>query len=185
MAARRDHRISFDRVRTGATPWATATIGSIYEQGVLRRRRHAIGERRHSRPMTLVVPSRRTREALAVARCRGVRLGDPTRRGLERAGRGGAPLRAAIARSADRHAKDLAPVGRSPDARPLPAVGQPSTVIGAARRSMNPGGRTCDQVSMGGRALGTRDWRSGSWRANSCFRPRSSASCSACPASSR
>jgi hypothetical protein len=41
----------------------------------------------------------------------GVRLGNPNgAAALRRAGRGGAPLREAIARNADRHAQDLAPV---------------------------------------------------------------------------
>jgi DNA invertase Pin-like site-specific DNA recombinase len=52
--------------------------------------------------------SRRTKEARAVARSRGVKLGNPNGAAvLRRAGKGGAPLRAAIARNADRHAQDL------------------------------------------------------------------------------
>ena len=46
-----------------------------------------------------------------MARSRGVKLGNPNgAEALRRAGKGGAPLREAIARNADRHAQDLAPV---------------------------------------------------------------------------
>jgi len=55
--------------------------------------------------------SRRTKEALAVARSRGVRVGNANgAEALRRAGECGAPLRAAIARNAKWHARDLAPV---------------------------------------------------------------------------
>lgn len=55
--------------------------------------------------------SRRTKEALAAARARGTRLGNPNgAAALRRAGKGGAPLRAAVARNADAFAESLAPV---------------------------------------------------------------------------
>jgi len=55
--------------------------------------------------------SRRIKEALAMARGRGVRLGNPNgAAALRRAGKGGVALRAVVAANADRHAQDLAPV---------------------------------------------------------------------------
>jgi DNA invertase Pin-like site-specific DNA recombinase len=57
--------------------------------------------------------SRRTKEALAVAKARGVKLGNPNgAASLRRAGKGGVALRKAVSANADRFAAELEPVLR-------------------------------------------------------------------------
>nr|WP_300585329.1 recombinase family protein [Marivita sp.] len=55
--------------------------------------------------------SRRTKEALAAAKARGVKLGNPNGAvALRRAGEDGAALRETVSRNADAHARALTPV---------------------------------------------------------------------------
>jgi DNA invertase Pin-like site-specific DNA recombinase len=88
--------------------------------------------------------SKRTKEALAAARARGVKLGNPNgAAALRRAGKGGVALRAAVSRNADVHAADLA------------------AVIGDIRAS---GATSLRAIAMELNARGILTRRGGSWR---------------------
>ena len=82
--------------------------------------------------------SRRTKEALAVAKARGVRLGNPNgAECLRRAGKGGVALRAAVAANADGFAVDLADVVadiRAAGHRSLRGIASELTVRGIRTR---------------------------------------------------
>jgi DNA invertase Pin-like site-specific DNA recombinase len=88
--------------------------------------------------------SRRTREALAAAKARGVRLGNPNgAAALRRAGEDGSALRAAVSANADRFAADLAPV------------------VAALRAE---GATTLRAIAAGLDASGVRTRRGGRWQ---------------------
>ena len=95
------------------------------------------------RPARGPQPSRRTREALQAAKARGVkkRVNPQRRMDLRRAGNGGAPLRAAVARNADRHAKDLAPVLEDIHASGHTSLGAMATELNARGMLTRRGGR--------------------------------------------
>jgi DNA invertase Pin-like site-specific DNA recombinase len=86
--------------------------------------------------------SRRTKEALAAAKARGVKLGNPYgAAALRRAGKGGSALRASVRANADAHAAALAPIVRSPQAEGHVTLRALAGHLNAAGMQTRRGGR--------------------------------------------
>lgn len=86
--------------------------------------------------------SKRTKEALAVAKARGVRLGNPNGAdALKRAAQGNAASVAAICSAADRHARNLEPVIRALTAEGLTSLGAIASALNDRGMLTPRGGR--------------------------------------------
>jgi len=86
--------------------------------------------------------SRRTKEALAAAKARGVKLGNPNgAAALRRAGEGGVALRAAVSRNADEFAAGLAPMVNDLRAQGPPTLHQIADALNDRGIQTRRGGR--------------------------------------------
>ena len=86
--------------------------------------------------------SRRTKEALAAAKARGVKLGNPNgAEALRRAGKGGGALREAVSRNADEFAAGLAPVIYRLRSRGMTSLRDIADALNAQRMITRRGGR--------------------------------------------
>lgn len=92
--------------------------------------------------------SRRTKEALAAAKARGMRLGNPNgAAALKRAAQGNAASVAAIRSAADRHAHNLAPVIRALTDEGLTSLGKIADALNC-RGMLTPRGRRWHKSSV-------------------------------------
>ncbi|MFN3207896.1 MAG: recombinase family protein [Roseovarius sp.] len=88
------------------------------------------------------VISRRTKEALAAAKTRGIKLGNPNgAAALKRAGKGGEALRAAVAANADAFAEGLAPVIQGLQANGVTTLRAIAEALNGRRIMTRRGGR--------------------------------------------